>query len=58
MEMGKKRDYFSYYSNSSKEENLLHQKHESFTFELPLTELTGKVQGNKNSCNIEKVYFQ
>ena len=35
MEMGKN-NYFSYHSNSSKGENILHQKHESFTFELPL----------------------
>ena len=40
MEMGKKRDYFSYHSNSCKGETILHQKHESFTFELPLKKLS------------------
>ena len=34
-----KRDYFSYHSNSCKEENTLHQKHESFTFKLALIKL-------------------
>ena len=39
MEMGK-RHYFSYHSNSCKEDKIFYQKHESFTFEIPLTKLS------------------
>ena len=34
-----KRHYFSDHSNSCKVGKILHQKHESFTFELPTTKL-------------------
>ena len=35
-----KRHYFSYHSDSCKNDKILHQKHESFTFELPLIKLS------------------
>ena len=35
----KKRHYFSYHSNSCNDDKISHQKHESFTFELPLIKL-------------------
>ena len=40
MKMGEKRDHHSYHSSSCKEEDILHQKHKSFTFELPLIKLS------------------
>ena len=35
----RKLHYYSYHSNSCKEEKILHQKHESFTLKLPLIKL-------------------
>ena len=46
---GKKRHCFSYHSNSCKEYKILHQKHESFTFEIPPTKLSWL-----NKCNATK----
>ena len=55
----RKLHYYSYHSNSCKEEKILHQKHESFTLKLPLIKLrwldqykttknTGQEKGQKN----------
>ena len=62
MEMGKNNN-FSYHSNSSKEENILLQKHESFTLELPLKKFSWsekyKAKKKKKKCfNLKKVHFQ
>ena len=45
--------YFSYQSNSCKEDEIFydeifHQKHESYTFELPLIKLSWPVLHQKN----------
>ena len=57
LEMLKKR-YFSY-SNSCKEDRVSHQKHESFTFELPLIKLSGldKYKAAKNIDNSKRYIF-
>ena len=57
MEMGK-RHYFSYHSNSYKEEKIFHQKYESFTFELPLIKLSwpDKYHARKNVVT-SKIYI-
>ena len=60
MEMGKN-NYFSYHSNSSKEENILLQKHESFTLELPLIKFSWsekyKAKKKKKNALISKKYI-
>ena len=37
---GKKRYYFSYHRNSCKEDKILHQNHDFFTFKVPLIKLS------------------
>ena len=55
MEMGK-RHYFDYQSNSCKEDKIFHQKHQSYTFKLPLIKLSwlDKYQTRKNVATTEK----
>ena len=52
MEVGK-RHYFSPHSSSCKEEKILNQKYESFTFKLPQTSIIFLLKQNladKKSC--------
>lgn len=55
MEMGKKA-LLQYHSNSCKVGKILHQKHESFTFELPTTKLHF-LDKYKKCCNLKKDTF-
>ena len=49
----RKRHYFSYHSESRKEEKILHQRHEFYTLELPLIKL-----GENKYCNLKIVHFE
>ena len=70
VEIGKKRHHFNYHGNSCKEDTILHQKHSSFTFKLPIIELswldmykatktvaTSKVHFKKKAAKVKKVFL-
>ena len=55
-----KRNYYSYHSNSYKEDKILHPKHASYTFHLPLIKLSwlDKYWAIKKCCNLKKAHFE
>ena len=59
MERGK-RHCLCYHSNSCKDDKILHQNHECFTFELLLIKLNWWIgtKGKKKCCKLKKVHFE